>query len=50
MGERALLVCSGGGHLTEATHLPESLGNVDEIYWVTPDTSQSRTLLPDASI
>ena len=49
MGDRLLLVCSGGGHLTEAMHLVENLENIDEIHWATPDTGQSQALLAGES-
>lgn len=45
MGERLLVVSSGGGHLTEAMHLVQSLDDVDVVHWATPDHDQSRTLL-----
>ena len=45
MGERLLVVSSGGGHLTEAMHLVQSLDDVDTVHWATPDHDQSRTLL-----
>ena len=50
MGDRLLLVCSGGGHLTEAMHLVENLENIDEIHWATPDTGQSQALLAGESV
>ena len=50
MGERVLLACSGGGHLTEAIHLVKHLDGVDEVHWATPDTAQSQTLLVGESV
>ncbi|MGF1595964.1 MAG: glycosyltransferase [Acidimicrobiales bacterium] len=50
MGHRLLLVCSVGGHLTEAMHLVEDLDDIDEIHWATPDTGPSRTLLTGEAV
>jgi UDP-N-acetylglucosamine--N-acetylmuramyl-(pentapeptide) pyrophosphoryl-undecaprenol N-acetylglucosamine transferase len=50
MGERILVVSSGGGHLTEALHLVHSLDDVDQIHWAVPASGQSQTLLAGQSV
>ncbi|MDH4075155.1 MAG: glycosyltransferase family 28 [Acidimicrobiia bacterium] len=50
MGERLLVVSSGGGHLTEAMHLVQSLDDVDAVHWATADHDQSQTLLAGQTV
>lgn len=50
MGERLLVVASGGGHLTEAMHLVHSLDDLDVVHWATPDGDQCRTLLAGRTV